>query len=458
MYCDQCGQPAPIGASACPHCGTSLDISTLDVPAVADRAPRPVPRPRAPEAVETGVVEPPGVRHPLAGHVAQGPLRAVWWRSMFGRNQLGVAAGVLAAWFNVPFVVLMGGIGVVFGGLAGTVNGTVAGVGVTKRIDALLTWVFPLPVTAEDLLPTAGAQVGGIIGGILGALNGGLKLAWMGFAWPWEALYRGDPTWPFAVLIGQLVSAAFVGLLYVGWRTVAEGGRRRLAGARRLSRREAAWLMPIMAEAGERLGLHALPRLMIDDRREPNAHAGIRSVVVNAGLLEQLNYDRQAIGAVIAHELVHWRDGDAISMTWARGVALPLFVLYELANRMLHVARWRPVQFTIRVLLWPVLVTVNYFVIPVQAAYWRRQEYRADAAAAAAGYAPGLRTALTYMRHSFDGSRSGWDAAVCATHPPNELRLEALEQAGRTYALREDHPLLKALPGHDRSSTVERGW
>jgi Zn-dependent protease with chaperone function len=397
-------------------------------------------------------------RYPKAGGEPQGPGARAWLAAMFARNRRGTIAGILAAWFQVPFVVLMAGIGAVFGGLAGTVNGTVAGVGVTKRIDALLTWVFPLPVKVKDLLPTAGAQIGGIIGGILGAIYGAFKLAWMAFYWPWQTLYMADPTWPFALAIGQVLTALFVGWLYLGWRAFAEGNRLGIAGARRMSRREAEWLMPIMYEAAERLGLRALPQVLIDDRREPNAHAGIRHIVVNQGLLEQLNYDREAIGGVIAHELVHWRDGDAIGMVWARGVALPLFLLYELATRMIQASRLRPVQFTIRVLLWPVLVTVRYGVIPIQASVWQAAEYRADATAAAAGYRDGLRTALTYVRHSFDGSRSGWDAVVCATHPPNELRLEELEEHGRTYPLREDHPLVRALPGWSGRSTVQKGW
>jgi Zn-dependent protease with chaperone function len=143
---------------------------------------------------------------------------------------------------------------------------------------------------------------------------------------------------------------------------------------------------------------------------------------------------------------------------WSRGVALPLYLLFELATRLLRSTKSRPLQFTIRILLWPVLVTVHYGVIPIQAAVWRRAEYRADAIAAQAGYGPGLRTALTYVRRSFDGSRSGWDAAICATHPPNELRLEALEQAGHTYPLHEDHPLLRSVPGFDGAATVAKGW
>jgi Zn-dependent protease with chaperone function len=471
VFCDQCGRPAPAGTWVCPHCGAPLAAAVPVPTAVTTAAVIPGSRqPEVPLSVPVAAVPAPPWpdpqpaagrllgRYPKAGEMPQGPGARVWWGAMFGRNRRGTVAGIIAAWFNVPFVVLMGGVGGVFGGLAGTVNGTVAGVAVTHRIDALLTWVFPLPVGVHDLLPTPGAQIGGIVGGILGAVNGAFTLAWMALDWPWEALYRGDPNWPWEVAFGQVVTALFVGGLYLGWRVLMEGSRLAVAGARPMSRREAEWLMPILYEAAQRLGLRALPRVLIDDRREPNSHAGIRTVTINYGLLEQLNYDREAIGAVLAHELVHWRDGDAIGMVWARGVALPLYLLYELASRMLRSARARPVQFTIRMLLWPVLVTVRYGVIPLQARVWRDLEYRADAIVAAAGYRKGLRTALTYIRRSFDGSRSGWDTAINATHPPNELRLDALEEPGRSYPLREDHPLVRALPGWTSDSTVQKGW
>jgi Zn-dependent protease with chaperone function len=259
------------------------------------------------------------------------------------------------------------------------------------------------------------------------------------------------------VALGQVVTALVVGVLYLAWTTLAEGSRLRVAGARRLSRREADWLMPLVTEVAARLGLRTLPRILVDDRREPNAHAGIRHIVINYGLLEQLNYDRDQVAAVLAHELVHWRDGDTIAMAWAKGVALPLYLLYELADRLLRLSNSRPLHFIVRTMFWAVIVTVRYLVIPVQARLWRRAEYRADAGAAAAGYRSGLRGALTYLRHSFDGERSGWDRTVLATHPPNELRLERLEGDQR-YPLREDHPLVRSLPGWSDRSTVQKGW
>jgi Zn-dependent protease with chaperone function len=445
--------------SACPRCGAALapaasssstPTSTLPLTILTPAVPL-VPAPRRPAAGERLLA-----RYPQAGLRPQGPGARAYLAAVVLRNGRGTAAGIFAAWFNVPFVVLMAGVGGVVGGVAGVVSGTVAGEGVLKRIDTFLTWIFPLPVKAADLLPTAGAQIGGIIGGILGALNGAGKLGWMAFVWPWEQLYAGDPMWPVAVAVGQLVTALFVGVLYLAWSVFTEPLRLRVAGARRLSRREADWLMPVVQEAAGRLGLRALPRVLIDDRREANAHAGIRHIVINQGLIEQLDYDREQIGAVLAHELVHWRDGDAIAMVWARGVALPLYLVYELADRLLRLSRSRPLHFIVRFLFWSVIVTVRRFVIPVQATVWRSAEYRADAIAAAAGYGPGLRRALSYVRHSFDGERSGWDAAILATHPPTELRLEALQLQGRRYPLREDHPLVRALPGWTSRSTVEK--
>jgi Zn-dependent protease with chaperone function len=396
------------------------------------------------------------VRFPHAGNTPRGPGAKAYLGAVVLRNLRGTFAGIFAAWFNVPFTVLMAGIGALVGGVAGAVSGTIAGVGVLQRLDALLTWVFPLPVKAADLLPTAGAQIGGIVGAILGAINGAFTLGWMAFVWPWQELYRGDPSWPLVVALGQVVVAVFVGALYVLWSGSTESIRMRVSGARRLSRREADWLMPIVHECAGRLGLSSLPRVLIDDRREISAHAGIRHIVINQGLLEQLDYDREAIGAVIAHELVHWRDGDAVAMAWAKGVTLPLFLLYELADRLLRLARSRPLHFIVRFLFWSVIVTTRYFVIPVQAGVWRQAEFRADAIVAAAGYGEGLRRALSYVRRSFDGERSGWDMAVLSTHPPTELRLERLETPGRRYPLREDHPLVKALPGWSAASTVQK--
>jgi Zn-dependent protease with chaperone function len=428
-----------LGAAACPYCGAAL------VPEVGPPAPA-IARPAQARPAR------------VPGRAASGPGWRVWVRATLGRNVAGTLAGIAGAWFGVPMVLLMAGVGAIVGGLAGVVSGTLIGTAMLGRIDTLLGYVFPLPVSAHELLPTAAAQIGGIVGGLLGMVNGGLKLGWMTAVYPWQALYDGDPLWPVAVLLGQVLTALVVGALWVTWSAAAEAARYRIGGARQLSRREAEWLLPILAEAGERLGLTGLPQLLIDDRREPNALAGIRHIVIYAGLLEQLDHDREQVAAVLAHELAHWRDGDAIAMAWAKGVTLPLYLAFEAADRLIRAARIRPLQVAIRVLAWSILATVRYGVLPAQAGLWRAQEYRADATAAAAGYGPGLRRALTFLRNSFDGGRSGWDRSLLASHPANELRLERLEADTGAYRLGQEHALVRSLPGWTGDSTVEKGW
>jgi Zn-dependent protease with chaperone function len=94
---------------------------------------------------------------------------------------------------------------------------------------------------------------------------------------------------------------------------------------------------------------------------------------------------------------------------------------------------------------WPLLVTIRLFVMPMQAAGSRAAEYRADQAAVAAGLGRGLRRVLSRLRASFDGARNGWELSLCNTHPPNELRLERLEEPGVRYPLPDAdapaHPL-----------------
>jgi carbon monoxide dehydrogenase subunit G len=98
------------------------------------------------------------------------------------------------------------------------------------------------------------------------------------------------------------------------------------------------------------------------------------------------------------------------------------------------------------------LVIVRYGMLPAPSRLWRGQEYRADAAAADVGYAPGLRQAVTYLRGSFDGQRSGWDRTLLASHPPNELRLERL-RINKDY-LHIKHDRMPALGSRAVKSTV----
>jgi Zn-dependent protease with chaperone function len=178
---------------------------------------------------------------------------------------------------------------------------------------------------------------------------------------------------------------------------------------------------------------------MMDDR-EPNAYAATRHIMVTRGFLDEFDYEREPLAGVLCHELTHWRNADAVSSHFIRGVALPLYITYNICSWLLQITRGT-VQFIVMLATWPVMVSIKYGVMPMQASGSRAAEYRADQGAIYAGYRQGLRQVLARFRGSFDGARNGWEESVLSTHPPSELRLEAIEEPGVEYPLPDaDNP------------------
>jgi Zn-dependent protease with chaperone function len=93
------------------------------------------------------------------------------------------------------------------------------------------------------------------------------------------------------------------------------------------------------------------------------------------------------------------------------------------------------IRFFAMCVAWPVLIAVRYFVVPMQRATSRAAEYRADQGAVRAGHLDGIRHVLEELKGTFDGSSTGWDATICASHPPFEHRLERLELRHVEYPL-----------------------
>src|SRR5438309_750749 len=76
-------------------------------------------------------------------------------------------------------------------------------------------------------------------------------------------------------------------------------------------------------------------------------------------------------------------------------------------------------------LLWPSWLVTNAVIAPLVAARTRRHEYTADSDAARIGYGPALSSALLKLS-AFEAGRTGWEYAMTRSHPPMELRREAL--------------------------------
>lgn len=456
MFCELCGKPL---AGEPPPVHVACAAAEASAPAGGTGPVHAVRTSTAPPpAASSG--PPASVRIAWDGRPRSWPSVWSWISAGLFRNWRGVTAGLLCAWFNIPFVLLVGAVGGILGAVGGAVSGTAFADGILKRLNIFAEWIFPLPLDngVADLLPTAAWQIGGVIGALWGAVSGAIHLGWIGLYWPWALLYDGDPSWPVMVFVGQIVTGLFFGVVYTVWTIAAEPWRLGIAGARAMSRREREWIMPLVHDCAARMRLGGLPRVLVTDSREVNAWAESRHIVIHKGLLSHLAHDREMVAGVIAHELAHWANGDPVARSFAKGVALPLYIMYEIATRLLNATnRIRPLQWLFRMLLWGVTTTVQGIVAPVQASAWRKEEYRADAAAAAAGYGEGLRSALSAFSDSFDSGRDGWDAVMFKSHPSYELRMERLETAGRDYPL---VPGAAGLAGasSSTSSSLERGW
>ncbi|GAA0356770.1 zinc metalloprotease HtpX [Actinoallomurus spadix] len=286
-----------------------------------------------------------------------------------------------------------------------------------------------------DVVPTGMLQVGGILGALLGVVGGAILGFYKGLTWPWTLVAHESPRQALSIAIGQVIAGVFLGIAYTLLTTAFEAATLRIGGARRLSRREAELIIPIVRECASRMGIRGLPYVLIHDDRDVNAYALTRHLVINQGLLDEFNYDPEVLGGVIGHELTHWNNADPVAAAFVRGMALPLYVLYSAATKLLDHINQPLTRIVLWAFMWPAAVTIRFFVMPLQARDLREAEYRSDRGAVLAGHREGIRRALARLRRTLDGGRSGWDVSACATHPPYELRLEALEEPGRTYPL-----------------------
>ncbi|HEX5542385.1 MAG TPA: M48 family metalloprotease [Micromonospora sp.] len=309
----------------------------------------------------------------------------------------------------------------------------------------------------EEFLVRSGGVIGVFVAVALGFVGGFLLVIYL----PWR---ETDSLGSLAASLAGVVAAAIViGLLYTLYRVLLEPWLLTVSGARQLSRREADILLPILHECARRLDLPNVPRLLIEDRPSvTNAWAYSRHILVTTGLLTD---PPEEIAALLSHELVHWRTGDEITSAFVRGVGLPLVLVHAVPAWLMRTFPHTATKFVVFLLFWPVLLTMRYLVIPLQAMDARQAEYRADAGAVIAGHGDAMQ-ALLERRQRFENGRSGWDEAVCATHPAAELRLERLErlqaavEAGSSQSSEVPAPVTspQELFGQPQSIDSRRQW
>ncbi|MGW5560004.1 M48 family metalloprotease [Micromonospora sp. NPDC003944] len=346
------------------------------------------------------------------------PSALVWLRAGILRDWRGVLGAFVATWFYLPVALLLA----FWGGLSFAVVGLfAAGTGADDQVPQVLRDAPLIGSLIEAFLTRSGGVLGGVAGFAIGFLVGFLAvlaLPWMGVA--------DDPFALLTGLIGTVVAAALIGVLYTLYRVLLEPRLLVVSGARQPSRREYARLRPVLDDCARRLGLPSVPRLLMeDDPVLSNARTYARHVVVTTAVLTEPDDE---VAALLSHELVHWRTGDEVTSAFVRGVGLPLTLAHALPTWLMRTFPHPATNFVVFVFFWPVLLTMRYVVLPLHARDVRAAEYRADLGAVLTAHVDGMRRILE-RRLSFETGRSGWDEAVCATHPPHELRLDALERA-----------------------------
>ena len=452
--CAQCGFAVTTPAQACPRCGAPLPAhqptaptQTAGSPAAASttrQGTEPTGWIRAridtpPEVVTTPTDRQLGARLGTFARPEAYPSYPSWLITGAGRDKLGLLGALLVTWYGLPVGILAGGIGMVVGGIAGYVGGTFGPLVGVKDLPIIGSLISDTPFVG-DFVASVAEHSGGILGMLVGIALGALAGFLIGFLGPWILMFTtGGWLGGLAALAAQIPIAALTGLLYTTYAIASENIRFRIAGVRRPSRRERELLGPILHDCGRRLGLENLPTLMVDDDRGVNMYTGARHVVITRGFLDEFTYDPDPIAGVFCHELAHWRNADQISSYLIRGVALPFYIIYNIVWKVV-VGLSRRYAFSmlglvLMIALWPMIVSVRFVLMPLQMLASRRHEYQSDHAAVAAGQRSGIRRTLARLRSSFDGARNGWEQSIGATHPPNELRLELIEELGVDYPL-----------------------
>jgi Zn-dependent protease with chaperone function len=308
-------------------------------------------------------------------------------------------------------------------------------------------WVALISAIGSVVVTVFGIAVSGHTAGVLNFTShtsGGLAFltaiaaAAVGFAGGFAATYANSYLGALPVVAAALVVGIVLGLVIGMLATVLEPTLLRWRGYRRPSRRE--WelhLTDAMQTVVDNMKLRATPKLLIMDTPVPQAWTHSRTIVLSKGLIQGLASGELA--GVIAHEMVHWQQGDAIANRMIRAFGWPVAALYSLGMFLsgarfgpkaqqgvaqqgitpaaggapgTHVSAQSVVKGTTSIvsvlgwmLLWPAYLLTKFVMVPASARDSRTAEYQADAGAAAAGLGGGLQRALERIA-PWEGART----------------------------------------------------
>ncbi|GAB6184394.1 protease HtpX [Thermodesulfovibrio hydrogeniphilus] len=206
------------------------------------------------------------------------------------------------------------------------------------------------------------------------------------------------------------------------------------------------WLVRTVSELAQKSGI-GMPEVAIYQSDDMNAFAtGMRRnnalVAVSTGLLRRMNPEQ--IRAVLAHEIAHIKNGDMITLTLIQGV-INTFVIfisrvagYIVDRHILKNEEGYGIGYFVTTIITQILFGILTSIIVLW--FSRMREYRADfGGAQLVGKKPMIQ-ALESLKKAIDeplpdqlrafgikGGKKGGFAALFATHPDLDDRIQALE-------------------------------
>ncbi len=254
-------------------------------------------------------------------------------------------------------------------------------------------------------------------------------------------------------LTGLLVTSAlfgfvgsFISLFMSKWMAKRSAGVQLIETPRNGTER---WLYDTVAQLSEQSGIR-MPEVGIFPAQQPNAFAtgwnkNDALVAVSAGLLQTM--DESEVRAVLAHEVAHVANGDMVTLSLIQGVVNTFVIFFSRIIGMFvdraifkNERGYGPGYFITSMVAQLVLGILASAIV-----MWfsRYREYRADAGAASLTGAAPMISALQALKRSSgmpdqmpeemaafgigSGKRAGL-AALFASHPPLDARIEALRQ------------------------------
>ena len=209
------------------------------------------------------------------------------------------------------------------------------------------------------------------------------------------------------------------------------------------------WLLDTVQELSGKAGI-GMPEVGIFGSGQPNAFAtgwnrNEALVAVSTGLLQRMN--KEEVKAVLGHEIGHVANGDMVTLALIQGVvnAFVMFfarIIGDFVDRMLagDEEEYTGPGIAFYVTSFIAEIILGILASTIVAWFSRRREFRADEAGAELVSPAAMISALARLKETYDepsemngemvafGISGGKMAAMFASHPPLDDRIEALRQ------------------------------